>query len=220
MQLKAKKARNVKAAAPVAENLLPAIVPGAPVASLLPAPPAEIILPESAPVAESKPTAADKRAAYIADYAQAKAIFAALSGAVSIPVKPGAFKAKPLNPKAYSLTERGAAAIYVAVAASGKAFADRETYARAFTIGGTSYTIDRGKRTGRKPSPSCRVPLPPSARNSGAKFLPSPSNRIGEASASPPYPHGVKQKLSQNKFFYPHPTREVPEIPADFLKRL
>ena len=48
MQLKAKKARNVKAVAPVAENLLPAIVPGAPVASLLPAPPAEIILPESA----------------------------------------------------------------------------------------------------------------------------------------------------------------------------
>ena len=56
MQLKAKKARNVKAVAPVAENLLPAIVPGAPVASALPvnapaelpAPPAEIILPESA----------------------------------------------------------------------------------------------------------------------------------------------------------------------------
>ena len=48
MQLKAKKARNVKAVAPVAENLLPAIVPGAPVASALPAPPAEIILTESA----------------------------------------------------------------------------------------------------------------------------------------------------------------------------
>ena len=58
MQTKAKKARNVKAVAPAQapESLLPAIVPGAPVASALPvnapaelpAPPAEIILPESA----------------------------------------------------------------------------------------------------------------------------------------------------------------------------
>lgn len=54
LNVKTKKARNVKAAAP--ESLLPAIVPGAPVASALPvnapaelpAPPAEIILPESA----------------------------------------------------------------------------------------------------------------------------------------------------------------------------
>lgn len=48
LNVKTKKARNVKAVAPVAENLLPAIVPGAPVASALPAPPAEITLPESA----------------------------------------------------------------------------------------------------------------------------------------------------------------------------
>lgn len=118
-------------------------------AAILPAPPAEIILPESvaatvAPVAESKPNAADKRAAYVADSVAAKAIFASLSGSISIPIKPGAFKAIPLNPKAYSLSERGAAAIYVAVAASGKAFADGGTYARRFTIGATSYTIENG----------------------------------------------------------------------------
>lgn len=97
-----------------------------------------------APVAEAKPNAADKRAAYVADAATAKAIFAALSNAVSIPVKPGAFKAKPLNPKAYSLSERGAAAIYVAIAASGKAFADGETYSRSFRIGAVPYCIENG----------------------------------------------------------------------------
>lgn len=118
-------------------------------AAILPAPPAEITLPESAlapapAVTESKPTAADKHAAYVADAQAAKAIYATLSGAVSIPVKPGAFKAKPLNPKAYSLSERGAAAIYVAVAASGKAFADGETYARSFRIGSVPYCIENG----------------------------------------------------------------------------
>lgn len=97
-----------------------------------------------APVTESKPSAADKRAAYVADAQAAKAIYRALADAVSIPVKPGAFKAKPLNPKAYSLTERGAAAVYVAIAASGKPFSDGETYSRSFTIGAVSYTIENG----------------------------------------------------------------------------
>ena len=106
--------------------------------------PESVTAPVAAPVAESKPSAADKRAAYVADAATAKAIFSALSSAVSIPVKPGAFKAKPLNPKAYSLSERGAAALYVAVAASGKPFADGETYPRSFKIGGVSYTIENG----------------------------------------------------------------------------
>lgn len=104
----------------------------------------ESVAPVAAPATEAKPSAADKRAAYVADAQAAKAIYSSLSGAVSIPVKPGAFKAKPLNPKAYSLSERGAAAIYVAVAASGKAFADGETYSRSFKIGAVPYTIENG----------------------------------------------------------------------------
>lgn len=136
---------NVKAPRAIKAKARDSVAP----AAILPAPPAEIILPESvapvaAPVTEAKPTAADKRAAYVADAQAAKAIYSSLSGAVSIPVKPGAFKAKPLNPKAYSLSERGAAAVYVAVAASGKPFADGETYSRSFRIGAVSYTIENG----------------------------------------------------------------------------
>lgn len=137
--------QNVKAAAKaaiVAETPVAAVeTPVAPVAENLP----ESVAPV-APAVETpaKPNAADKRAAYVADAQAAKAIFASLSNAVSIPVKPGAFKAKPLNPKAYSLSERGAAAIYVAIAASGKAFADGETYSRAFKIGAVPYCIENG----------------------------------------------------------------------------
>jgi hypothetical protein len=145
MQLRNKTTRTKKAAAPVnaPESAIlahvPAIVPGAPTASALDSAPAT---PESA--APVKPSAADSRAAYIADAATAKAIFAALDSAISIPIKPGAFKPKALNPKAYDLSPRGAAAIYCAVAASGKPLADGETYARRFTIGGISYVIENG----------------------------------------------------------------------------
>lgn len=93
----------------------------------------------------AKATAADRRAQYVVDATAAKAIFATLSAAVSVPVKPAnGFKAKPLNPKAYSLTERGAAAILCAVAASGKPLSDGETYLRRFNIGAVPYVIENG----------------------------------------------------------------------------
>jgi len=109
-------------------------------AALPPAPEA------AAPTTEApaKPSAADKRAEYAATAEAAKAIFRALDSAISVPIKPGAFKAKPLTAKAYSLTERGAAAIYIAVAASGKPFTDGGTYGRRFNIGNTPYTIENG----------------------------------------------------------------------------
>ena len=131
------KAKAAPNAAPATESTLPAVIPGAPVASELPA--------NAAPATESKPSAADKRAAYVAESATAKAVFSTLAASVSIPVKPASgFKAKPLSPKAYNLTERGAAAIYCAVAASGKPFADGETYSRRFNIGGVPYLIENG----------------------------------------------------------------------------
>lgn len=119
-------------------------------AAILPAPPAEIILPESVTATTeakpAKPSAADKRAEYISDYATAKAVYAILNpGSASCPVKPAIlFKAKPLNPKAYTLSPRGAASIYLAVLCSGKPLADGTTYPRRYIMQSREYIAENG----------------------------------------------------------------------------
>ena len=126
--------------APIAD-MPPAII--APVADTAPAESAPVAV---APVADSKPTAADKRAAYIADYAQAKAVYAILNpGSASCPVKPAnGFKAKALNPKAYALSARGAASLYLAILCSGLPLADGTTYPRRYTMRGGAYIAENG----------------------------------------------------------------------------
>lgn len=77
-------------------------------------------------------------------------VFAQLSGAISIPIKtvaayrntysanvaPHAIGRKP--------SPRQAAALYVALAASGKALADGVTMPRTFTLRGASYCVENG----------------------------------------------------------------------------
>lgn len=101
--------------------------------------------PAPVTVTESKPSAADKRAEYIETATTAATLIAMLSAStVSVPVKPATFKAQPLNAKARDLTERGAAALFFAIAASGKPLADGGTYARTFNLGAKSYRIENG----------------------------------------------------------------------------
>ena len=115
-------------------------------AAIAPVAPVESAPVAVAPVADSKPTAADKRAAYIADYAQAKAVYAILNpGSASCPVKPAnGFKAKALNPKAYALSARGAASLYLAILCSGLPLSDGTTYPRRYTMRGGAYIAENG----------------------------------------------------------------------------
>lgn len=119
---------NPKAAKPEAESKAPEAATAAPTVT-----------------APAKPTAADKRAEYIETSNRAAALIAMLSAStVSVPVKPATFKAQPLNAKARDLSERGAAALFFAIAASGKPLADGGTYARTFNLAGKAYRIENG----------------------------------------------------------------------------
>ena len=139
MQTKTKSARksratkaipaSVESLAPLASHLAPAIL--------------------AAPIAEKPETEtanpADKRAQYIEQANAARALFNKLAESVrSIPIKPAnGFKAKPLNPKNYELSIRGAAAIAIACAANG-GLRDNATFPRRFYIGAVPYIIENG----------------------------------------------------------------------------
>jgi len=85
-----------------------------------------------------------------AERANATAILAKLCDAVSNPVKSVAAYGKTYNanvqPHAIGRgpSPRQAAALYIALAASGKALADGATMPRKFSIGGVSYCIENG----------------------------------------------------------------------------
>lgn len=104
----------------------------------------------SAPKAD-KQAEAQALAARIASERKAAAdIFAQLSGAISIPIKTVSAYRKTYKanvaPHAIGRTAspRQAAALYIGLAASGKALADGATFPRTFTMRGASYTIENG----------------------------------------------------------------------------
>jgi len=107
-------------------------------------------IPAAAPKADKQ---ADKLALATriqAERASATVILAKLCDAVSNPVKSYAAYSKTYKaqcaPHAIGRgpSPRQAAALYIALAASGKSLADNVTMPRKFTIGGTSYCIENG----------------------------------------------------------------------------
>lgn len=152
-QLKAAKAKAAKAAkAEAAANVAAAIAASGHVAV---APLASNVAPAIIPATVTEAPATPEAVAAANPRAIASALYRAFSDSASIPVKPvagfKAYRAALGVLRCGNVTPRNAAAIVIALAASGKRFpaagAEAVTFGRRFKIGATDYCIENGAAT-------------------------------------------------------------------------